>query len=317
RAHGLSYRSYTNTGYTVHDYTDPSNPGIYSNEVIAIDDYGRLSKNVLSLLPSVTATYLKNEHEAYLSVAKGFKAGGYNTQMFSDVLQQRLMGYLGVAGKYDVNEIVAYKPEKSWNYELGYKFRSRDGRLDVSAAAFFIDCRDQQLTTFPDGTTTGRIMTNAGRTGSYGAELAARFTPVTRWAFNAAYGYTHAKFRKFHNGLADYSGKYVPYAPENTLYISGMYTHPIGLSWIDSISLDVNFRGIGRIYWDEANETSQPFYGRLGAILSASGKHGSVEISAENITGTKYDTFRYVSIGNNFFQRGRPASCRITLRILI
>lgn len=313
----LRYHSFTSTGYTVNDMTDPQHPSVFSRENIEIDDRGRLSRNFVSLLPAVTATYLSGDHEAYLSVAKGYKAGGYNTQMFSDVLQQRLMASLGVAEKYDVDEIVSYKPEKSWNYEIGYKYRRADRKLDLSAALFYIDCRDQQLTTFPDGTTTGRIMTNAGRTESYGFEVSGRYCPAIRWTFNAAYGYTHAKFREFHNGISDFSGKYVPYAPSNTLYLSGMYTLPLGLSWIDAISLDVNFRGIGRIYWDEANTTSQPFYGRLGAILSATGKHGSVEISAENITGTKYDTFRYVSIGNNFFQRGRPASCRVTLRILI
>ncbi|MBD5202384.1 MAG: TonB-dependent receptor [Bacteroidales bacterium] len=313
----LRYHSFTSTGYIVNNLTDPEHPTIYSHEKIDIDDRGRLSRNFVSLLPSFTATYHSGAHEAYASVAKGYKAGGYNTQMFSDVLQQRLMAHMGVAEKYDVDEIVAYKPEKSWNYEAGYKLRLPEYGFDLSTAVFYIDCRDQQLTTFPDGTTTGRIMTNAGRTESYGVEVSARYSPLSRWNFNAAYGYTHAQFRRFHNGLADYSGNYVPYAPSNTLYLSAMYTLPIGLSWIDALSFDVNYRGIGRIYWDEDNSSSQPFYGRLGAIISASGKHGSIEISAENITGTKYDTFRYVSIGNNFFQRDRPASCRVTLRILI
>ncbi len=313
----LRYHSFTSTGYIVHNLTDPDNPTIFATPTIEIDDRGRLNKSSLSLLPSLTATYLSGSHEAYLSVAKGYKAGGYNTQMFSDVLQQRLMSSLGISEKYDIDRIVAYKPERSWNYEVGYKFRPTSISLDLSAALFYIDCRDQQLTTFPDGTTTGRIMTNAGRTSSYGTELAVRYSPASRWSFNTAYGYTCARFRRFHNGISDFSGKYVPYAPSNTLYLSGMYTLPVGKGIVEQLSFDLNLRGIGRIYWNEDNTRSQPFYGRLGAIITATGKHGSLEFSAENITGTKYDTFRYVSIGNNFFQRGRPASCRVTLRILI
>lgn len=313
----LDYRSHTSTSYTTWNMTDPDAPTIFARHPVDIDDRGRLSHSFTSLLPSAAVTYTLPCGEIYASFGKGYKAGGFNTQMFSDVLQQRLMSFMGIEEKYDIDRIVSYKPEKSFNYEIGTKLRFPAIGLDASAAIFLIDCRDQQLTTFPDGTTTGRIMTNAGRTISTGLELSATYTPAQRWRFYTAYGFTRAKFREFDDGRNDYSGNYVPYAPANTLYLSGRYTLPLRTDWLDGISFDVNLRGIGRIYWDEANTSSQPFYTRLGAIVQLTNRYGSLEISGENLTSTKFDTFHYVSIGNTFFQKGRPATCRVTLRIII
>ncbi len=313
----LDYLSHTSTSYTTLDLTNPEAPVIFARHPVMINDRGRLNHSFTSLLPSVGVTFTLPYGEIYASFGKGYKAGGFNTQMFSDVLQQRLMSFMGIEEKYDIDRIVSYKPEKSFNYEAGAKLHFPGIGLDASAAIFLIDCRDQQLTTFPDGTTTGRIMTNAGRTLSTGLELSATYSPTERWRFYTAYGFTRATFREFDDGRNDYSGKHVPYAPSNTLYLSGRYTLPVNSRWLEGISFDLNLRGIGRIYWDEANSSSQPFYTRLGAMVQLTNRHGSLEISGENLTSTKFDTFHYVSIGNTFFQKGRPATCRVTLRIII
>lgn len=47
----------------------------------------------------------------YLTIAKGYKSGGFNTQIFSDVLQQKMMNRMGIGEVYDVQRGVAYKPE--------------------------------------------------------------------------------------------------------------------------------------------------------------------------------------------------------------
>lgn len=145
----------------------------YRDTEIYINDEGRISRDFLTLLPKLSATYSLGEDggNIYVKVSKGYKAGGFNTQMFSDVLQQRLMVMMGVGTQYDVDRIVSYKPEKSWNYEIGSHLLFPEIGVRLDLAAFYIDCRDQQLTMFPDGTTTGRIMTNAGRTRSFGGEI--------------------------------------------------------------------------------------------------------------------------------------------------
>ena len=312
----LRYNSRCNTSYTIYDITKDE-PEVYRVDPVNIDDGGRLSKTFLQFLPKLTLTYNFDAGNIYGSVARGYKAGGFNTQMFSDVLQQRIMGLMGLSEKYDVNEIISYKPETSWNYEIGAHFSSTDRRFtaDMALAPFYLDCRDQQLTVFPDGVTTGRIMTNAGRTRSFGAELSMSFRPADRWLLNASYGYTNAKFSKFNNGIADYSGNYIPYAPHNTVFAGVNYTQPVKSKLLDAISLNVNARGVGEIVWDEANKVRQPFYALLGASVRFEKNDFSLTFWGENITSTQYDTFYFVSIGNTFLQRGKPRHIGATLRL--
>ena len=91
------------------------------------------------------------------------------------------MGIMGIGASYDIDRMVSYKPEYSWNFEIGSHLGFFKGRLVVDVSVFYIDCRDQQLTMFPDGTTTGRMMTNAGKTRSFG--LGRRFRPRLRTIF--------------------------------------------------------------------------------------------------------------------------------------
>ncbi|MDE5874454.1 MAG: TonB-dependent receptor, partial [Muribaculaceae bacterium] len=214
----LRYHSYCNTSYTIyHRQGDVLTP--FHEVPIDINDSGKLSKSFFTFLPELAVTYsLPDEFGViYAKVSKGYKAGGFNTQMFSDVLQQRLMGIMGIGAQYNVDDVVGYRPELSWNYEIGAHLEMADRRVELEAALFYIDCRDQQLTMFPDGTTTGRIMTNAGKTRSLGGELSVKWRPAERLVLNASYGYTNARFRRFYNGIKDFKGNFLPYSHNHTI----------------------------------------------------------------------------------------------------
>jgi outer membrane receptor protein involved in Fe transport len=223
------------------------------------------------------------------------------------------MELMGLSMNYKVDEIIGYKPEVSWNYELGTHLESNDSRFSIDIDAFYIACRDQQLTMFPTGVTTGRIMTNAGKTNSYGVEVSAFYRPTDAWTFNASYGYTHATFKEFNNGINDYAGKRLPYAPAQTLAAAANYS--LNIDTKSSLDFNVNMRGIGDIYWNEANTVKQPFYALLNASITYQRPNYSVSIWCDNITSTKYATFYFVSIGNSFVQRGNPLRAGVTLRL--
>ena len=313
----LNYNNFCNTSYSIYK-GDVANGDVFSKIPVDIDDYGRLEQSFLEFLPKLTVAYrlpISYASRVYASVAKGYKAGGFNTQMFSDVLQQRIKGMMGLSEVYKVDEVVSYKPEKSWNYELGAHIKDKYGRYSAGMSVFYIDCRDQQLTVFPEGTTTGRMMTNAGKTRSAGVELSASWNPTKQWAFTANYGFTDARFVEYKSGDDDYKGKVIPYAPRNTVYAGVSYTQPINESWLDKIVFDANVKGVGEIYWNEQNSVKQPFYALLGASVRFERGEFSLDIWGDNLTNTQYDTFYFVSIRNAFLQRGNPIRCGATLRL--
>ena len=317
----LNYHSYCSTGYDV--YKIDANTGgkeFYRHTPIEINERNSLSDSFFELLPRLSVSYdldVDAEANLYASASKGYKAGGFNTQMFSDFLQQKLMGQMGIGASYDIQKIVGYRPEESWNYEIGGHVATLDRKLSADVSIFYIDCRDQQLTMFPDGTTTGRVMTNAGKTRSFGAEASVKFSPIERLSFNLSYGYTNAKFREFNNGKEDFAGKYLPYVPQHTAYIGAIYSQPIKTSWLKSIDFDVNARGIGKIYWDEANRNVQNFYTLLNASVTFDFDVCTLQLWGNNLTDAEYSTFYFVSIGNEFLQRGKPTTLGATLRVNI
>ncbi len=312
----LSYHSYCNTGYNTWHILPDGSRELQSRTPVVIDDRDRLSQTFNELLPKLTISWHRPWGHIYADITKAYKAGGFNTQMFSDVLQQRIMNIMGMGMQYSLDEIVSYKPEKSWNYELGASASLAGGCLDLSATAFVIDCRDQQLTVFPDGSTTGRIMTNAGRTLSRGLELSADWAALEQLKLRGAWGYTKATFTEFNNGISDFSGKRVPYAPANTLYLGAVWTPGVDIAGVRPV-LDVNLRCAGDIYFDEANTVRQPFYAVPNCSLTLNAEHWSMRLWGENISNTRYSTFYFVSIGNAFVQQSRPWSIGATLRLRI
>lgn len=316
---GLRF-DYEHTALRYHSYADAS-ATMWRGQIplrtqeIHIDNSDRLKQHFAQFLPKFSITYNLPHSAVFFSVAKGYKSGGFNTQMFSDFLQQRLMEEMGRPAEYDVDKMVKYRPEISWNYELGGHFSVDRNRVYSTFALFLIECRDQQLTMFPDGTTTGRVMANAGRTRSLGGEFTLNYRPTDRWHFNLAYGYTRATFRRFSDGINDFRGKRVPYAPSNTLFTAATYRQPLTLGWLDAVSLTADMRGTGSIYWDEANLWRQPFYTEFGATLRFEFPAGSFELWGKNLTDRSFNTFRFESMSNSFFQRGLPARGGLTLRL--
>ncbi len=311
----LSYLSTANSSATL--YNKDNN--IFAIKDINIRRNGSISLPSLVLLPKVSLQYkLGSEQQSsvYLSVGRGHKVGGFNTQMFSDILQQDVMAEFGVGSSYDVDDIITYKPEYNWTYELGSHIETLNGKISVDISAFFIDIRNQQLTVFPEGETTGRMMTNAGSSRSFGLEASINAEILKGWHANAAYGYTNAKFNKYISGNNNYKGKYIPYAPQHTLHIATNYTLPISSNF--SMVFDINANGVGRIYWNEDNSLYQPFYMKLNASINLAYKDIiNISLWGDNITNTNHYVFYFKSVGREFVQRGRGICYGLTVNATI
>ncbi len=301
----LRYNCTTNTSCT-HLFTDGRDA---ITKIIDIDIDGTPTLHFFEALPTLNATYrINNSNSIYATISKGYKAGGFNTQMFSDILQQELMEKFGLSGLYEAQDIISYDPEYSWNYEIGAHLTNRSSTIASDISLYYINCRDQQLTIFPDDAVTGRLMTNAGRSRIYGAEVAIR-AQLGNLAMNGSYGYTDAKFVEYNDNEADYAGNYIPYAPRHTIYATAIYTIPLKKI---SVDIEVNTSGAGKIYWNESNTLSQPLYALLGSSVRFYNDKYSISIWGKNLTNKEYSTFYFDSMGE-FMQMGRPTTYGMSL----
>jgi outer membrane receptor protein involved in Fe transport len=311
----MLYNTSTTTCYTAVPSDVTKQPIVIPMQIANSDV---LSRGFFEFLPSFSASVdldSAGRNMLYLSASKGYKAGGFNTQMFSEVLQRQLKEKMGLSQDIDVDELCAYDPEHSYNVELGGHFGTKDGAFTADASLFYIECVDQQLTIFPDENSTGRMMTNAGRTRSFGAEVSATARLAKTLVLSGSYGYTNAKFKQFVSGGVNYAGNFIPYAPKNSLSLRLMQSVPFTSTWIDRMVLGVGVTGAGSIYWNEANDVSQPFYALLEASVRFEGKTWAVDLWCKNATNTKYDVFYFESMGNRFLQRGKPMTGGVRIMV--
>lgn len=268
----------------------------------------------------------------YASASKGYRAGGFNIQMFSDIMQTELMANRtkAMSGDYDiphtaadyanVNATIAYKPETNWNYEVGAHLNLMDNALSLDAAVYLMTIRNQQLSVMAGNYGYGRMMVNAGRSISTGLELALRGTLMNgTLAWNATYGYTHAEFRRYTDGDHDYRGKRVPYVPSHTMSANADYTIACGGKAVRRIIVGMGMSGQGDIYWDEGNTFKQDFYAIMNAHIRVELNHVYINLWGKNLSDTRYCTFALDSAASGttrrFGQRGTPISMGIDLGI--
>lgn len=297
---------------------------------------GKDDQDFLQYLPKISLKYECTPNiMTYFTVAKGYKAGGYNIQMFSEVMQDSLkasrpsMGggsgrpgasvtKAAASGGGDIRNALAYKPEQTWNYEVGTRGTFWDGLLSAELALFLMGIEDVQLTQFVNGG-SGRILTNAGKGRSYGVEATLGLRPATGLTIDVNYGFTHATFRDYDGGTnssgetVDYKGKFIPYVPQHTFSVGAAYSLNLPGRWVNQMTFAAQYTGAGRIYWNEANDVQQPFYGLLNAKVSFRHDFVRLELWSRNILDTDYGAFYFESFGNSFIQRGKPFTCGANL----
>ncbi len=134
---------------------------------------GKLNHDYVQLLPKISVQYHFNaQNNIYATVSKGYRSGGYNIQMFSDILQNDMqtsmmqdvarvtipavegvpmipqetkdlitgiLNRLATETVTDVKAATLYKPEYSWNYEIGSHLNLFNGKLQTDMAVFYME----------------------------------------------------------------------------------------------------------------------------------------------------------------------------------
>jgi iron complex outermembrane receptor protein len=221
--------------------------------------------------PQVAAAYRVGEGRLlYGSVARGFKAGGFNPT--------------SPAGSE------AYGEEHTWNVEGGIKTTWAGGRILANAAVFFTDWDDLQLNLPNPQVPAQFYVANVGSAASRGVELEVIARPVTGIDVFSSFGYTHARFgdNTTSSGI-DVSGHAVPFTPDFTFAIGTQFTHDLTSQF--ALYGRGELTASGAFHYDDTNLASQDAF----SLVNLRGGMRTGRVFAEGWVRNAFDT-RYVPV---------------------
>jgi iron complex outermembrane receptor protein len=207
----------------------------------AVDIGHSASKDDVEVLPKISLTrHFNNDSMAYLTVSKGFEPGGWVG--IAD-------GAPPVYGPNGEKTLAGFEPEEAIQYELGWKGSLADGRVQATAALFFIDYDDRQFEFIVpnpsgDGTLIDGIE-NIGDSEQTGIELGLTWQASDYLQIAAAYGYIDAEWDSntiLPDGSANLGGQTPPQIIEHSTTVTANFQMPAfgDFDWIANLQLSHN-----------------------------------------------------------------------------
>jgi outer membrane receptor protein involved in Fe transport len=252
------------------------------------------------LMPRTSLQYSFSKGNVYGTVSRGYRSGGYNCLVNNGVPQ-------------------LYRPEYAWNYEFGTHLNLVRDKLFLDASVFLTNISNQQIAQIaPSGLEL--VTKNAGRSRSLGGEFSLRSKITDRLQAHASYGYTHTTFTEYMlSADISYEGNYVPFVPQHTVDLGANYSLPLpkifNRQLLDRMNISANWHGMGKIYWTEDNQVSEPFYNALDAKISFYRKHLEFGVWANNIFDKRCRTFYFQSMNRGYSQWNKPFQCGFEVKL--
>lgn len=214
----------------------------------------------------------------YFSVSRGFRGAAFNANAFN----------------YDA-EVTFADPEELTAYELGAKTEFLDRRMQLNAAIFHYDYRNQQ---FLDTYTANGVLLyrelNAPKSRLDGGEVELRAKVVKDVELRANVGYTDSKYLEFVSHGVSVAGNQLPLAPKVTS--SAGVDWRVGTLLGGDLRLDADAFYYAKQYFDPANteRIAQPAYTVFNARASlafGSSHQYTVALWGKNLFQKEYITY--------------------------
>jgi iron complex outermembrane receptor protein len=264
-------------------------PTISAPSLVAADD------SFTDVSPQLSVAYrVRPDKTVYATVARGFKAGGFNPA--------------SPAGSE------AYGEEHTWNVEGGVKTTWANGRVSANAAVFSIAWDDLQLNVPNPAVPAQFYVANVGKASSRGIELELNARPHPSVDVFGAFGYTRARFGdgSISSGL-DVSDNKLPSTPDYTFTLGTQYTRAVRESMVYGRAEAVFY---GAFQYDDANTQGQEAYSLANLIGGVRGKYLFAEVWLRNAFDTRYIpiAFAYGSFAPSGFvgEMGAPRRFGVT-----
>ena len=178
--------------------------------------------SALDRLPGGNLSWLWSTSRArqyYATLARGFKAGGFNIGAAIDP------------------ELRRFRAEALWNLELGLRASGRNGNPSFQADVYAMRRIAMQVYSsrqlLPDNPLTYVFFTgNAAHGDNIGVESELRWRPAARWALTATAAAQHTRYLAYvqSDGVNqfDLRGRAQAFAPAWQVALGGSYEHPAG-----------------------------------------------------------------------------------------
>jgi iron complex outermembrane receptor protein len=273
---------------TLNTFITPAIPGFPPQQTVADESFSNVS-------PQFAATFLLQPGKSiYGSVARGYKAGGFN------------------ATSPPGTEL--YGEEQTWDFEGGLKTTWANGRVAANAAVFRIDWEDMQLN-LPNPFVPGEFyIANVGGATSSGVELELNARVHPNVDLFGAVGYTKATFNDDSiSGGVPVGGNTVPNTPDYTGSLGIQVSHNLAQGTLYGRG-EVTFSGA--FEYDDLNTERQGAYSLANFRAGVRGRVLFVEGWIRNAFDTKYIpvAFAYGQLAPSGFigEMGRPRTFGIT-----
>lgn len=223
--------------------------------------------------PKISLAYAFAESMlGYVTVGKGFRAGGFNN----------LAPGSNFAPGFDAESLVSY--------ETGFKGAAANGRLRGGISLFYIDYADQQYFLFDQTGTQANI--NVPKSEIYGGEIEFTALPWDSLRLSFATGFTDSEIVGYEDtpGLlvpaSAIEGSKVPGAPVWSLNLALEHTHAMS-ERMDFVSR-IDYEHRGKTYWTLDNLDQQGGYDLVNLSLSLETDRWQARFFVNNILDEEY-----------------------------
>ena len=208
------------------------------------------------------------ELTSFLSLSRGYKAGGFNLGIVPDDRRE-------------------FDAESLWNLEAGIKSSLFDAAVALNVSAFYSRRDDQQVRTsfqlIPGDPASFVFLTdNAARGRTLGLEAELRWTLSEMLELYANAGLLDAEFEDFVTPQVDLSGRAQAHAPDYTLAAGASFRHPNGMF----ARLDVTARDA--FYFDVSHDQRSQPYELVNGRVGYETDRWSVQLWARNLFDRRY-----------------------------
>ncbi len=213
-------------------------------------------------LPDAIAPEIVDHAMVYFTYASGFKSGGFNALIGSQVPEGE------VATTLD-----RFDPERVDSFEVGAKTTWFDDRLVAKLALFHADYRDMQVVeTHSDGLSFMRFVTNAAESTIEGFEFEAEARPWSALTVTGSFGFLDAKFDEFPNAENNLALESIDRAGESLPNVPGVQTH-LSIEYVAEVVSDGPLAGdvVPRLDW--SYQSAVHYAGPEVRSLNQSGYH--------------------------------------------